>query len=79
MIFAEDYSVHYNLDTLGYEHQTVNHSVYLLLKTAFTGFGDIWKADFKQMRGCCNIEIHVYYIWMKLCTTVDTIIFSCRT
>ena len=27
MIFAEDSSVHYNLDTLGYEHQTVNHSV----------------------------------------------------
>ena len=61
MIFLDNYSVYHNLDTLSYENQTVNHCVEFVTedgihKNTIEGFGGIWKADFKQMRGC-NIKI----------------------
>ena len=73
MIYSDDYSVYRNLDQIGYGHEIVNHSVEFVNENeahtnTMEGFWGVWKAAFKQMRGCCNIEmcrLHLYKIMYR--------------
>ena len=76
MIYSDDWSVYRNLEDIGYGHEIVNHSVEFVNENGahtntIEGFWGVWKANFKQIRGCCNIEM-CRSTWMKLCIGADT-------